>query len=108
MALIVDVPLQGGFVAEGCYVRIRVVDVVKKDRSDGTFYACADLAVFKDKIEADKVGTDGKPNGHMLVSPAVDRVKVINLDLESNGLVQLYNKLKTNLTAAGITWAEEA
>jgi hypothetical protein len=89
-------------------VRIRAVDVVKKNRSNGTFYACCDLAVFKDKAEADKVGDDGAPNGQMLVSPQVDRVKVRNLDLESNGLVQLYDKLKTDLTAAGITWAEEA
>ena len=108
MALIVDVPLQGGYTATGCYVRIRAVDVVKKNQSDGSYYACADLAVFKDATEAAKVGDDGVPNGQTLVCPEVDRVKVKNLDLESNGLVQLYTKLKADLTAAGITWAEEA
>jgi|TARA_R110000765_G_scaffold424446_1_gene535251 hypothetical protein len=101
MALIVDAPLVGGIVAEGCYVRIRVQDVLKKNRDDGTFYACADLEVFVDKATADS--EDGKA----LSSPAVDRVKVTGLDLETNGLVQLYTKLKTDLTAAEITWSEE-
>lgn len=102
MALIVDAPLVGGFTATGAYVRIRAVDVVKKDKSDGTFYACADLEVFTDKAAADS------EDGQALSSPSVDRVKVTGLDLESNGLVQLYAKLKADLTGAGITWAEEA
>ena len=101
MALIVDVPLTGGFVATGCYVRIRAVDVVKKDPEEGTFYACADLEVFKD------AATALEENAQALQSSAVDRVKLTNLDLESNGLVQLYTKLKADLTAAEITWSEE-
>ena len=107
MALIVDVPLQGGFVAEGCYVRIRAVDVVKKDRSDGTFYACADLAAFKDATEAAKVGDNGSPNGQLLVCPQVDRVKATGVNITANIHQQLYAKLKTDQTPAGITWAEE-
>ena len=107
MAIIVDVPLQGGYVATGCYVRISAVDVVKKDRSDGTFYACADLAAFKDAAEAAKVGDDGAPNGQMLVCPQVDRVKATGVNITANIHQQLYAKLKTDLTAASITWAEE-
>jgi len=108
MALIVDVPIQGGFVAEGCYVRIRAVDVVKKDRSDGTFYACADLAVFKDAAEAARVGDGGAPNGQMLVAPQVDRVKATGVNIAANIHQQLYAKLKTDLTAREITWSEES
>ena len=107
MALIVSVPLQGNFVAAGCYVRICVVDVVKKDRSNGTFYACADLAAFKDAAEAAKVGDDGSPNGQMLVCAQVDRVKATGVNIDNNIHQQLYAKLKTDLTAANITWAEE-
>ena len=106
MALIVSVPLQGDFVAAGCYVRIGVVDVVKKDRSDGTFYACADLAVYKDAAEAARVA-DGASIGKTLVSPAVDRVKATGVNIAANIHQQLYAKLKTDLTAASITWAEE-
>ena len=108
MALIVSVPLRGDYVAAGCYVRISAVDVVKKDRSDGTFYACADLAVFKDAAEAARVGDDGAPNGQMLVAPQVDRVKATGVNITANIHQQLYAKLKTDLTAAGITWAEES
>ena len=107
MALIVSVPLPGGFVAAGCYVRIRVVDVVKKDRSDGTFYACGDLAVYKDADEAAKVDVDGAPSSNTLVSRQVDRVKVTGVNIDNNIHQQLYAKLKTDLTDANITWAEE-
>jgi len=107
MALIVSVPLQGDYVAAGCYVRIRAVDVVKKDRSDGTFYACGDLAVYKDAAEAARVA-DGQLIGQTLVSPAVDRVKATGVNITANIHQQLYAKLKTDLTAAGITWAEES
>lgn len=107
MALIVSVPLQGDFVAAGCYVRISVVDVVKKDRSDGTFYACGNLAVYKDADAAAQVGEDGAPSGNTLASPQVDRVKVTGVNLDNNIHQQLYAKLKTDLTAANIIWAEE-
>jgi len=106
MALIVSVPLQGDFVAAGCYVRISAVDVIKKNRSDGTFYACADLAVYKDAAEAARV-TDGRLIGQTLVSPQVDRVKATGVNIAANIHQQLYAKLKTDLTAASITWAEE-
>ena len=106
MALIVSVPLQGDFVAAGCYVRIGVVDVIKKDRSDGSFYACADLAVYKDAAEAARV-VDGRLIGKMLVCPRVDRVKATGVNIAANIHQQLYAKLKTDLTAASITWAEE-
>jgi len=106
MALIVSVPLQGDFVAAGCYVRIGVVDVIKKDRSDGTFFACADLAVYKDAAEAALV-SDGAASGKTLVSPRVDRVLATGVDIAANIHQQLYAKLKTDLTAASITWAEE-
>ena len=106
MALIVSVPLQGDYVAAGCYVRIRVVDGIKKDRSDGTFYACADLAVYKNAVEAARVA-DGQLIGQTLVSPAVDRVKATGVNIAANIHQQLYAKLKTDLTAASITWAEE-
>ena len=106
MALIVSVPLQGDFVAAGCYVRISAVDVIKKNRSDGTFYACADLAVYKDAAEAARV-TDGRLIGQTLVSPKVDRVKATGVNIDNNIHQQLYAKLKTDLTAASITWAEE-
>ena len=106
MALIVSVPLQGDFVAAGCYVRISAVDVIKKNRSDGTFYACADLAVYKDAAEAARV-TDGRLIGQTLVSPKVDRVKATGVNIAANIHQQLYAKLKTDLTAASITWAEE-
>ena len=106
MALIVSVPLQGDFVAAGCYVRIGVVDVIKKDRSDGSFYACADLAVYKDAAEAARVD-NGESIGQMLVSPRVDRVKATGVNIAANIHQQLYAKLKTDLTAASITWAEE-
>ena len=106
MALIVSVPLQGDFVAAGCYVRIGVVDVVKKDRSDGTFYACADLAVYKNAVEAARV-SNGELIGKTLVSPRVDRVKATGVNIAANIHQQLYAKLKTDLTAAEITWAEE-
>jgi hypothetical protein len=107
MALIVSVPLQGNFVAAGCYVRIRVVDVVKKDRRDDTFYACGDLAVYKDAAEAAKVDDDGMSKGDTLVSPQLDRVKATGVNLDNNIHQQLYAKLKTDLTDANITWAEE-
>ena len=107
MALIVSVPLQGNFVAAGCYVRIRVVDVVKKDRRDGTFYACGDLSIYKDAAEAAKVDDDGQPNSDTLVSSQVDRVKATGVNIDNNIHQQLYAKLKTDLTAANITWAEE-
>ena len=106
MALIVSVPLQGDYVAAGCYVRISAVDVVKKDRSNGTFYACADLAVYKDAAEAARVA-DGELIGKTLVSPRVDRVKATDVNIAANIHQQLYAKLKTDLTAASITWAEE-
>ena len=106
MALIVSVPLQGDFVAAGCYVRIGVVDVIKKDRSDGSFYACADLAVYKDAAEAARV-TDGRLIGQTLVCPRADRVKATGVNIAANIHQQLYAKLKTDLTAASITWAEE-
>jgi len=106
MALIVSVPLQGDFVAAGCYVRISAVDVVKKDRSNGAFYACADLAVYKNAVEAARVA-DGQLIGKTLVSPAVDRVKATGVNIAANIHQQLYAKLKTDLTAASITWAEE-
>ena len=72
MALIVSVPLQGDYVAAGCYVRISVVDVVKKNRRDGTFYACADLAVYKNAVEAARV-SNGELIGKTLVSPGGSR-----------------------------------
>jgi hypothetical protein len=106
MALIVSVPLQGDFVAAGCYVRISAVDVIKKDRSNGTFYACADLAVYKNAVEAARV-TDGRLIGQTLVCPRVDRVKATGVNIAANIHQQLYAKLKTDLTAASITWAEE-
>ena len=106
MALIVSVPLQGDFVAAGCYVRIGVVDAIKKDRSNGTFFACADLAVYKNATEAALV-SDGAASGQTLVSPRVDRVKATGVNIAANIHQQLYAKLKTDLTAASITWAEE-
>jgi len=106
MALIVSVPLQGDFVAAGCYVRIRVVDSVTKDRSDGSWFAVADLAVYKDATEAALV-SDGAASGQTLVSPRVDRVKATGVNIAANIHQQLYAKLKTDLTAASITWAEE-
>ena len=106
MALLVSVPLQVDFVAAGCYVRIGAVDVIKKDRSDGTFYACADLAVYKDAAESARV-VDGEFVGQTLVSPRVDRVKATGVNIAANIHQQLYAKLKTDLTAASITWAEE-
>jgi len=106
MALIVSVPLQGDFVAAGCYVRISAVDVVQKDRSNGTFFACANLAVYKNAAEAARVA-DGELIGKTLVSPQVDRVKATGVNIAANIHQQLYAKLKTDLTAASITWAEE-
>jgi hypothetical protein len=106
MALIVSVPLQGGFVAAGCYVRIRVVDKVSKDRSDGSWIACCDLAVYKDAAEAAKVA-DGAASGERMSSKQVDRVMATGVNIAANIHQQLYAKLKTDLTAASITWAEE-
>ena len=106
MALIVSVPLQGDFVAAGCYVRIGVVEVVKNDRSDGSWFACADLAVYKDAAEAARM-TDGAASGQTLISSRVDRVKATGVNIAANIHQQLYAKLKTDLTAASITWAEE-
>jgi len=106
MALIVDVPLAGGFVAAGCYMRFQGT-TVKKNYEDGTFYATAKIAAFKDATEAAKVGENGAPSGEKLAISSAGAVKVTGFDLESNGLVQLYAKLKTDLTAASITWAEE-
>jgi len=50
---------------------------------------------------------DGQLIGQTLVSPAVDRVKATGVNITANIHQQLYAKLKTDLTAAGITWAEE-
>ena len=107
MALIVDVPLKGGVIVTGCYVRIRAVDVVRKDYNDGSYYACADLAVYKDKTVADERDSQNNARGETLTSLQVDRVKVTGVNITANIHQQLYAKLKTDLTAASITWAEE-
>ena len=92
MALTADIEIQGGFIVPGAYVRIRAVDCAKKDYDTGTFYACADVAVYKDEGSTEQA----------LVAPSCQRVKVNPLDLEANPLAQLYAQLKADLIEAGV------
>jgi hypothetical protein len=127
MALIVSAPITGGFIVEGAYVRIRCIESVMKNE-DGTFFAVADLAVYKDTATAQKrqilrpaydayVDDDGvsQPAGDAQLGEytgerlqsKVGRVKVLDIDITQNLYTQLYAKIKTDLTALSITWAEE-
>ena len=107
MALIATATLKAGIDIANCYVRIRAVDVVKKDRSDGTFYACGEVVVYKDKATADELGRNGAPSAVPLDTVINGRVKAIGVNIDNNIHQQLYAKLKTDLTAANVTWAEE-
>ena len=127
MALIVSAPITGGFIVEGAYVRIRAIEAVTKGE-DGTFFAVADLAVYKDTETAQKqqilrpaydayVDEDGvsQPAGDAKLGEytgerlqsKVGRVKVLDIDITQNLYTQLYAKLKADLTEVGITWSEE-
>ena len=90
MAVSADIPCACGTLQTGAYVRIKVVDVAKKDPESGTFYCCAEIEAFTDATAEDEI------------TPPVQRVKVSPLDLDSNPLVQLYTKLKADLTTLGI------
>ena len=107
MALIVSMRIEGNAVVSGCYVRIHSIDVVKKDRTNGTFYATCKLATYRNASEAAQLDDDGSPSGLMLATAAVQRIKVTGVNIAANIHQQLYAKLKTDLTAASITWAEE-
>jgi|TARA_R100000781_G_scaffold73010_1_gene45625 hypothetical protein len=107
MALIITAPLHGGIEVPNCYARIANIDVVKKDRSDGSFYTTARIDVYKDADSAASVDEQGNLLGETLQVPQIKRVKVTNADITSNLHEQLYTQLKEDLTARNITWKEE-
>ena len=96
MAIKCDLPVQGGMIAVGAYVRIREVSG-KKDRATGTFYATGGVQAFVSAAEA------AKDNGVPLVTPVCQTVKKTGVDITTNVLAQLYVKLTADLAAAGAT-----
>lgn len=96
MAIQCGLPVQGGMIATGAYVRIEQVNG-KKDREVGTFYATGVVRAYVSASEA------AKETPVPLVTPVCQAVKVTNLDINANVLSQLYTKLATDLAAAGAT-----
>lgn len=74
MALKTTITIQGGVSVADAYVNI-VPDVWKKDES-GNWYACANLRAWTSQAARDAGESP-------LVSPAIDRRKITNVDLST-------------------------
>ncbi len=88
MALQADISASGGITVTGAYLRLGRA-MVSKDRTTGLFSARADIHAFADEDAA---------SGAPMIAGSVT---VDDLDLEANGLAQLYDKLKQDLIDAG-------
>mgnify|MGYP001557842041 CR=1 FL=1 len=96
MAIQCNLPVQGGMIAVGAYVRIGSV-TGGKNRLTGTFQASGIVQAFVSAAEAND--QDGVP----LVTSVCATVSKSPVDITANVLTQLYNQLELDLAVAGAT-----